>query len=204
MSGQLPELVGVLGGGRMGAGIAHAFLIGGSRVRVVERDTDAADAARSRIVAAVRASVDRGSTTETADALTGRVDVATEIERFADCELVVEAVPEDRQLKVDALRSVEAVVHDSAVLASNTSSLSIDDLAIGLHRPERFLGLHFFNPVPASALVEVVRGAATDRAVVEPLSTLARTAATILLRAASAASVSRSTTRTREPPIRNA
>lgn len=146
----------------MGAGIAHAFLLGGSRVMVVERDAGAAEAARNRIGAAIRASVERGSTTEPGDALTGRLEVGVEIAGFADCGLVVEAVPEDVRLKADALRAVEGVLGDEAVLASNTSSLSIDGLARSLVRPARFLGLHFFNPVPSSALVEIVLGTATD------------------------------------------
>lgn len=145
----------------MGAGIAHAFLVGGSHVHVVERDDDQAEAAGERVRAAVRRSVDRGSTAETEAAITGRLSVGVQIDGFAGCALVVEAVPEDRQLKADALRAVEGVLGENAALASNTSSISIDDLAGVLQRPESFLGLHFFNPVPASALVEVVLGRAT-------------------------------------------
>lgn len=162
-----PERVGVLGGGRMGAGIAHAFLLAGSRVTVVERDADAAEAARSRVLDSVAASVDRGTTDETADALGMRFGVADDVADFAGSDLVVEAVPEDLELKVDALTRVEAVLGADAALASNTSSISIDGLAGRLQRPERFLGLHFFNPVPASALVEIVRGTETDGALVE-------------------------------------
>ncbi|WP_436408250.1 3-hydroxyacyl-CoA dehydrogenase family protein [Agromyces zhanjiangensis] len=151
----------------MGAGIAHAFLLAGSRVTVVERDTDAADAARTRVLDSVEASVTRGTTDETADALGARLDVATDVADFDGSDLVVEAVPEDLGLKVDALTRVEAVLGADAALASNTSSISIDELAGRLDRPERFLGLHFFNPVPASALVEIVRGTGTDGALVE-------------------------------------
>ncbi|MFC9918352.1 3-hydroxyacyl-CoA dehydrogenase family protein [Agromyces binzhouensis] len=162
-----PQRVGVLGGGRMGAGIAHAFLLAGSNVTVVERDADAAEAARTRVLDSVAASVARATTDETADALGARFGVATDVADFAGSDLVVEAVPEDLDLKVDALTRVEAVLGADAALASNTSSISIDGLAGRLDRPEQFLGLHFFNPVPASALVEIVRGAATDGALVE-------------------------------------
>lgn len=162
-----PERVGVLGGGRMGAGIAHAFLLAGSHVTVVERDDAAAEAARERVLDSVAASVSRGTTDETADALGARFQVATDVDGFADAGLVVEAVPEDLDLKVDALTRVEAVLAADAALASNTSSISIDELAGRLDRPERFLGMHFFNPVPASALVEVVRGTQTDGPLVE-------------------------------------
>jgi 3-hydroxybutyryl-CoA dehydrogenase len=157
----VPHTVGVLGGGRMGAGIAHAFLLAGARVVVVERDAEQADAAGDRVRAALRASVDRGTTTEAEGILTGRLSVAIDVAAFAGSGLVVEAVPEDRALKSDALRRVEAVLDAGAVLASNTSSISIDDLATGLSRPQAFLGLHFFNPVPASSLVEIVLGRET-------------------------------------------
>jgi len=156
-----PERVGVLGGGRMGAGIAHAFVLAGSQVVVVERDHEAAEAAEQRVRASLAKSVERGWA-EPIDELTGRLRVATDVAAFADAHLVIEAVPEDEALKADALARVEAVLTDRAALASNTSSISIDALAANLARPARFLGLHFFNPVPASALVEIVLGDATD------------------------------------------
>jgi len=159
----LPATVGVLGGGRMGAGIAHAFLLAGARVHVVERDEAAKAAARERVETALTRSAQRGAKTPDAAALTVGLDLAA----FADAGLVVEAVPEDRALKVDALARIEGVVRGDAIVASNTSSISIDALAASLARPDRFLGLHFFNPVPASALVEVVTGAQTTPAVVE-------------------------------------
>ncbi|MGJ4844382.1 3-hydroxyacyl-CoA dehydrogenase family protein [Leifsonia sp. Le1] len=158
---RVPDRVGVLGGGRMGAGIAHAFLLAGATVTVVERDGEAADAARARIQSAVEASVQRGTTALGADDLEARLETATDVGGFAACGLVIEAVPEDRSLKADALLRAESALADSAVLASNTSSISIDELAADLRSPGRFLGMHFFNPVPASALVEVVTGAAT-------------------------------------------
>lgn len=153
--------VGILGGGRMGAGIAHAFLLAGCEVVVVERDDEAVDAAARRIRENVARSLERGTTTRTTEALTASVHVGSDISGFADCELVVEAVPEDRELKSDALARIERAAPD-AVIATNTSSISIDSLALSLTRPGRLLGLHFFNPVPASTLVEIVVGAATD------------------------------------------
>ena len=156
----VPERVGVIGGGRMGAGIAHAFLMVGAVVAVVERDAAAATAARGRIADHVRRSLERGAAGEE-DVLRARLDVGADAEMLAESRLVVEAVPEDRDLKRDALRRAEASA-PSAVLATNTSSISVDDLARDLQRPECFLGLHFFNPVPASQLVEIVVGGATD------------------------------------------
>lgn len=152
--------VGILGGGRMGAGIAHAFLLTGCDVAVVERDEGTADAAAHRIRESIASSVDRRATPRSAEDLTTALRVGDDIDAFADSELVIEAVPEDRMLKADALSRIETAAPD-AVIATNTSSISIDDLAAALARPDRFLGLHFFNPVPASALVEIVAGSAT-------------------------------------------
>ena len=152
----VPETVGVLGGGRMGAGIAHAFCVAGAAVVVVEQNEEAADAARGRVISALDRSIAKGSTTESLDELSGRLKVATDYSAFAGCGLVVEAVPEDLGLKTAALRGVEEQLDDGAWLATNTSSLSVGELAGVLRRPERFCGLHFFNPVPASTLIEVV------------------------------------------------
>ncbi|RJT83170.1 3-hydroxyacyl-CoA dehydrogenase family protein [Arthrobacter cheniae] len=158
----VPTRVGVLGGGRMGAGIAHAFCLAGSDVVVVERDETAADAGMVRVTQALARSVERGTTAEDIAALAARVSVSTDYAAFAPCALVIEAVPEDLALKRQALRAVEDVLAADAWLATNTSSLSVDALADALQRPERFCGLHFFNPVPASTLIEVVLGAQTS------------------------------------------
>lgn len=162
-----PRTVGVLGGGRMGSGIAHAFLLAGSSVVVVERDAAAAEDATVRIRRDIARSLERGATVLTADELVDALSTGTDAAAFADCALVVEAVPEDAELKRQALERVERATPDSTVLASNTSSIPIDELAAPLRRPGRFVGLHFFNPVPASALVEIVRGRATDDEVVD-------------------------------------
>ena len=167
MTQSFPENVGVLGGGRMGAGIAHAFLISGATVRVIERDDSSAAAARERVVASVDKSLARGGITETREQLLERFSVGTDYQHFAACQLVIEAVPEIWDLKVSSLQAVEKVLGAQAVLASNTSSLSVSGLAGELVRPERFLGLHFFNPVPASTLIEVVIGQQTDTVLVD-------------------------------------
>jgi 3-hydroxybutyryl-CoA dehydrogenase len=166
---QLPRHLGVYGGGRMGAGIAHAFLVCGTDVTVVEVDEDAAEAARGRVVRSLTVAEERGALGGgrpggLAEAV-GRLRVDHRTAALAGCGLVVEAVPEDPALKERVLRDVEAAA-PGAVLATNTSSLSIDGLAASLTAPERFLGLHFFNPVPASALVEIVVGARTDQGLV--------------------------------------
>lgn len=154
----VPARVGVLGGGRMGAGIAHAFLLAGSTVTVVERDDDSVRMARGRVLAAIMTSIERGTTVETAEDLIARASISADISAFADAGLVIEAVPESLELKVDALARAESVMGESAWLASNTSSISITTLGSSLVRPERLCGLHFFNPVPPSKLVEIVVG----------------------------------------------
>jgi 3-hydroxybutyryl-CoA dehydrogenase len=153
----VPARVGVIGGGRMGAGIAQVFLAAGARVAVVEAGGEAAEAARRRVADGLEEAARRGK-------LDG--DVATVLDRLTvvdspaaldrETGLVVEAVPEQADLKAQVLRAAEAAVAPDAVLATNTSSLSVTELAAVLERPGRFLGLHFFNPVPASKLVEVV------------------------------------------------
>jgi 3-hydroxybutyryl-CoA dehydrogenase len=158
----LPTSVGVLGGGRMGAGIAHAFLIKGADVLVVERDEQSAEAARERVEAAAAKSIERGMTDANLDEMASRLTVGVDYDAFKDRRLVVEAVPEDWDLKVSALRGIEERLAQDAFIASNTSSLSVNGLARELKRPENFLGLHFFNPVPASTLIEVVLGERTS------------------------------------------
>ncbi|MDT0378847.1 3-hydroxyacyl-CoA dehydrogenase family protein [Streptomyces sp. DSM 42041] len=157
---QLPLVCGVVGGGRMGAGIAHALLLAGSEVTLLERDKQAADAAAARVERALRASADRGKIDDPAEPLS-RLRTVTAHADLAGSGLVVEAVPEDLDLKLTTLRAVEDAVAADTVIASNTSSISLDTLAQALARPERMLGLHFFNPVPASKLVEVVLAPST-------------------------------------------
>ncbi|WP_235781560.1 3-hydroxyacyl-CoA dehydrogenase family protein, partial [Sinomonas notoginsengisoli] len=152
----LPGHVGVLGGGRMGAGIAHAFLMGGAKVVVVERDEQAAQGAKERVESSVAKSIERGAVDGNLDEIVEGFSTSVDYADFGGCDLVVEAVPEDPQLKAEALTAVEAQLGKGAFLATNTSSLSVTKLAGHLGRPERFLGLHFFNPVPASTLIEVV------------------------------------------------
>ena len=163
---KIPDHVGVIGGGRMGGGIAHAFLMAGSRVTVIEREPIALQAAVERIERSVAKSIELGAADANLDEVTQRLQVVLDYDQLRDCGLVVEAVFEDFDVKIEALTAAEAVLGDQAVLASNTSSISLADLAEPLNRPERFLGLHFFNPVPASKLIEVVIAPKTGQDVV--------------------------------------
>jgi 3-hydroxybutyryl-CoA dehydrogenase len=158
----VPATVGVLGGGRMGSGIAHAFLMAGASVSVVEASERWTDAALARVTSNVRASIARGTTDESEETLLGRLRVGADAGAFADADLVVEAVPEDLSVKSRALADIERTVADGAWIATNTSSIAVGTLATALRLPGRFGGLHFFNPVPASALVEIVIASGTS------------------------------------------
>lgn len=161
----VPQHVGVVGGGRMGAGIAQVFAALGSTVTLAE----AADqkAALGRVETGLARAHERGKLdADPADILARVSTVAGPEELPADLDLIVEAVPEIPSLKVEVLALIDKVAGQNTVIASNTSSISIAELGAALSDPSRFIGMHFFNPVPASTLVEVVRAPATAAEVV--------------------------------------
>lgn len=151
----VPDTVGVYGGGRMGAGIAHAFASAGARVIVIENTEETAAAARERVEASIEKSRAKGLE------VPGRVEVVRDPTLLDQALLVVEAVPEDVALKQRVLADI-AKFAPAASIGTNTSSLSIDELASVLPRPQALIGLHFFNPVPVSDLVEIVVGSRTS------------------------------------------
>jgi 3-hydroxybutyryl-CoA dehydrogenase len=153
------ERVGVVGGGTMGSGIAEVCARAGLDVVVVEIDSEAADRAHERIRASVERGVERGKLEAAeAEAALTRVRTVSELDELAACQLVVEAVAEDKETKLRVFEKLAELVEDQqAILASNTSSIPIVELAaIVGSRGGRVLGLHFFNPVPVMALVEVI------------------------------------------------
>jgi len=153
----VPATVAVIGGGRMGAGIAQVFAAAGSSVTVVESGQQAAAAALNRVATGLRRADERGALTESPQTVLGRVAIVGSVDGLPpEAVLVVEAVPEDFSLKARLLAAAELAVGEQAIIASNTSALSVADLASSLTRPARFLGMHFFNPVPASELIELV------------------------------------------------
>ncbi|MFC9456329.1 3-hydroxyacyl-CoA dehydrogenase family protein [Streptomyces sp. NPDC056983] len=163
-----PAVVGVIGGGRMGAGIAQSYATAGSTVTMVENGAAAAAAALDRVATGLERAAERDRLTEPAETVLARVSIVESVDMLpAGADLVVEAVPEDPALKARVLAAAERAVSATTVLASNTSSLSVTELAAALTRPGRFLGMHFFNPVPASELVEIVVAPDTDAATVE-------------------------------------
>ena len=147
--------IAVVGGGRMGRGIAHAFLIKGAHVLLVDVNEDALEAAQIGIRESVLKSAERDSAINLDEALS-RLQLSTRISEVAQCVLVIEAVPEDFALKGKILTVIEDAISSKTLVATNTSSFSIQDLALPLKYPENFLGLHFFNPVPSSLMVEIV------------------------------------------------
>ena len=149
----------VIGGGTMGAGIAQVLLEAGCEVVVVEADGDAADRARGRIADGLARRKDAAP--GEVEVRLGRLRTVAGLDAPLDVELVVEAIPEIPAAKRDLLAAAEKVVPPRTLLASNTSSLSITELAGALERPAWFLGMHFHNPVPLSAHVEHVVGDAT-------------------------------------------
>jgi 3-hydroxybutyryl-CoA dehydrogenase len=166
MTSTIPGHVGVVGGGRMGAGIAQVFATLGSTVTIAESGDR--QAALARVSNGLDRARERGSLGE-ADPATvlGRVSLVDAPEELpAGLDLVVEAVPESLQLKLGVLALVEKTVDPTTVIATNTSSISIADLGAVLDDPRRLIGMHFFNPVPASTLVEIIRTPSTDTDVV--------------------------------------
>ncbi|PYE15911.1 3-hydroxybutyryl-CoA dehydrogenase [Williamsia limnetica] len=158
--------VGVIGGGRMGAGIAQVFAALGSTVVIAETAGQAA--ARERVATGLTRAHERGKLDGDPAEILARVStVGDPTELPSELDLVVEAVPEIPALKLEVLGLVDKTVSPSTVIASNTSSISIAELGSALADPSRFIGMHFFNPVPASALVEIVRAPATADDVVE-------------------------------------
>jgi len=162
---ELPDRIAVIGGGRMGIGIAHVFAALGATVTVSESGD--LDAARKRLTDSLSRAAERGKLAEPLEAVAARVVfVASMAELPGDIRLLVEAVPENPELKKRVLAEAERRVAGDAVIATNTSSLSPTELGAVLTNPSRFLGMHFFNPVPASELVEIVRAETTDDALV--------------------------------------
>jgi 3-hydroxybutyryl-CoA dehydrogenase len=160
--------IGIVGMGAMGAGIAQLAIEGG--FEAVGREVDAArgDAARDRIGHFLTRKVEKGQIEQSArDDAMARLSTTTELGDLADCDLVIEAAFEDLGVKQQLFRELEATVRGDAVIATNTSALSVTQIASVLERPERAVGMHFFNPAPLMPLVEIVRAERTSDAAFE-------------------------------------
>jgi 3-hydroxybutyryl-CoA dehydrogenase len=157
------EKVGVVGCGLMGSGIAEVAAKSGFAVKVREVNDDAVEAGRKRIRKSLDKAVEKEKlSAEDRDATWERLSFTTEIADLADRDLVIEAVVEDLELKNAIFGELDRRCGEHTIFASNTSSLTITDMAAATSRPDRFVGLHFFNPVPVMKLVEVVRTIATS------------------------------------------
>jgi 3-hydroxybutyryl-CoA dehydrogenase len=167
--------VGIIGAGTMGNGIAQACAVSGINVVMV----DISDAAVSKGLATISSSLERlikkeKLTPEQRDAALSRIKISTQYDDLKSAQLVVEAATENYDLKVKILKQIDALVGAEVIIASNTSSISITKLAAVTGRPDRFIGMHFFNPVPLMALVEIIRGLQTSDATHAAVQALAQ------------------------------
>lgn len=168
--GRVKEIrrVGVVGCGLMGGGIAQVCAAAGYPTVVREVDDEMLGRGLGRIEAFLEKAVEKGKVdAEAAEATRDRLTGATELAELAGCDLIIEAIPEKLELKVRTFKELDAVCSEQAIFASNTSSLCITEMAVSTRRPQRFLGLHFFNPVPLMKLVEVVRTMLVDAEVLK-------------------------------------
>ena len=157
------ETVGVVGAGTMGSGIAHVFARSGFRVLLCDLEQRFLDRALTQIRTNLGREAAKGKLPEAdVEPALARITATTRREDLAAADIVVEAAPERFDLKSEILSTLDTLLPESAILASNTSSMSITRLAALTRRPEKVIGMHFFNPIPVMALVEVVRGMATS------------------------------------------
>ena len=174
--------IGVLGAGQMGAGIAQVASCSGYPVTMVDIDEDALDRGMDSIRSSLQRIVSKGrmEQKESQDALelitrsTNRLD-------FSECDLVVEAIPEILQLKLDVFSELDAICREDTILATNTSSISVDSIAKSTRRPDRVIGMHFMNPVPIMKLVEVINGPETLAEVTDAVISVAESMGKVAL-----------------------
>ena len=169
------ESVGIIGAGTMGNGIAQISAAAGLGVTMV----DISDAAVKRGLSTIDGSLDRLVKKEKMsaadrEAALARINATTDKAKLANCDLVIEAATENEELKVKILKDLCATLRPQALVATNTSSISITKLAAATDRPDRFIGMHFFNPVPVMALLELIRGLQTSDATVEAAAEFAK------------------------------
>ena len=156
------EKIGIIGAGQMGNGIAHVAVLAGFEVRLADISKEALDKARQTIERNMNRQVARGTIDEAKKrAALARIKTGTGFEQFSDCDLVIESASENLNVKSEILKSLCPVLRKDALIATNTSSISITRLASLTDRPPKFMGMHFMNPVPVMELVELIRGVAT-------------------------------------------
>ncbi len=157
------QKIGVIGAGQMGSGIAHVCALNGFDVSLMDVNPEALKKARDVIRHNLERQASKGKISEADVAVAlGRIQTSTEYRSFADCDLVIEAATENEDVKREIFRNLVPNLKEDALIATNTSSISITRLAATTDRPERFIGMHFMNPVPVMQLVEIIRGIATN------------------------------------------
>ncbi|PZH11355.1 3-hydroxybutyryl-CoA dehydrogenase [Streptomyces sp. NTH33] len=168
--------LGVIGCGLMGSGIAEVAARNGLDVRVAESTHDAVEAGRRRVTASLDRGVRHGKLSEEQrDQALARLSFTHDLGDMADRQFVIEAVAENRDIKTDVIRALDKAVQDpAAILATNTSSIPIVDLAVATERPGQVIGMHFFNPVPVQQLVELIPALTTSQETVQRARDLAR------------------------------
>lgn len=153
----------VIGAGTMGSGIAQTFAVKGADVVLFGRRAVTLDKGYNQIIKSLTRLVDKGKMEENAkNEIVARIAKTSNLEDAKDCDLIVEAIAEDMEIKKDIFGKLDGICKAETIFASNTSSLSITEVAASTNRPDRFIGMHFFNPAPVMKLVEVIRGIATS------------------------------------------
>ncbi|WP_193185722.1 3-hydroxybutyryl-CoA dehydrogenase [Nisaea sediminum] len=166
--------IGVIGAGQMGSGIAHVSALAGIDVRLLDIEETRLSEAVEKIDREMRRQVARGKIADSdVDAAMKRISTGTDYGIFGACDIVVEAATEDESIKREILKTLVPHLSKDAIIATNTSSISITRLAAVTDRPGRFMGMHFMNPVPAMQLVELIRGIATEQDTFETVRALA-------------------------------
>jgi 3-hydroxybutyryl-CoA dehydrogenase len=166
--------IGIIGAGQMGSGIAHVCALAGYDVRMGDVEAKAIENAIGVIDRNIARQVTRGRVSETdKSAAMKRIKTGTQYDMFGDCDVVIEAATEKEEVKREIFKKLVPKLKASAIIASNTSSISITRLAAATDRPGRFIGMHFMNPVPVMTLVELIRGIATDEGTFKVIRELA-------------------------------
>lgn len=172
----MSKLVAVIGAGTMGSGIAQVAASSGFNVRLIDTNQSALQRAKDSIGESVTRLIRKAHLTkEAGDEVARRIERSSDIFYAADTDVVIEAVYEDEKVKLDTWRHLSSICKESALFASNTSGISITRLANAVKRPDRFIGMHFFNPVAVLKLVEIVRGNRTSDQTAQTATELART-----------------------------
>jgi len=164
--------IGVVGSGQMGAGIAQTLAQYGIQVVLQDVSDTALEKARLGMSKSIDKLIEKGKITETTAVVIGRVKMTTSLEDFGQTEFVIEAATENKAIKKQIFEKLDKVLKSSALIGTNTSSISITELAASTSRPDKFIGIHFMNPVPLMKLVEVICGQLTSHETLERVTTL--------------------------------